>query len=175
MLLDTSPVYLARSSRHFGETARMAILASLPELEYPHVPNPRTVFAGPILTPTKPVSTDNYPEIAAFLDRGRTILINLGSLFTYTEADAYAIAEAIIQARARLHDRGGFQVLWKLRELKQFEQLIRERLGEDVEGVRLETWIDPPATSVLQHPNVLAVVHHGGASEYLALSLSTYI
>jgi hypothetical protein len=153
----------------------MTVLDSLPELEYPHVPHPRTVFAGPILTPTKPVSTDNYPEIAAFLDRGRTILINLGSLFTYTEADAYAIAEAIVQARAHSHGRGSFQVLWKLRELKQFKQLIREQLGEDMEGVRLETWIDPLATLVLQHPNMSAAVHHGGASKCLALSLSTCI
>jgi hypothetical protein len=148
-----------------GETARMTILASLPELEYPHVPAPRTVFAGPVLTPTTPVSKETYPDIAAFLDGGRTIVINLGSLFSYTERDVCAVVDAIVLARARLQDRGGFQVLWKLRERDQYDQLIQDRLGKDTEGVRIETWIEPPALAVLQHPNLIVAVHHGGASE----------
>jgi hypothetical protein len=156
-----------------GETARITILASLPELEYPHVPAPRVMFAGPILTPVGPVSNDMYPDIAKFLDAGRTIVINLGSLFSYTERDAFAIADAIVLARAQLEDRGGFQVLWKLRERAQFQQVILNRLGENVVGVRIETWIEPPAMAVFQHPNVVACVHHGGASKphtYVILS-----
>jgi hypothetical protein len=148
-----------------GETARAIIHPSLPEVEYPHTPNPRTFFAGPILTPTSAVSNESYPDLASFFNGGRTILINLGSLFSYSEQDVKAVAEAIVVARLRLHDRGGCQVLWKLPEAAKYQPLLNEKLGSDREGVRIETWIDPPALAVLQHPNLVASIHHGGASK----------
>jgi hypothetical protein len=144
------------------------IHASLEALEYPHVPNPRTVFAGPILSAVPAVSADTYPDLAAFLAQGRTALVNMGSLFKYTPADATAMAEALVAARKELGGSGGLQVLWKLPGAPGFQALLDEHLGPPAqrrEWVRVEEWIDPPALAVLQHPNLVVSVHHGGASE----------
>jgi hypothetical protein len=143
---------------------------SLPELEYPHVPNPRTVFAGPILNPVPAVAADTYPDLAAFLAQGRTALVNMGSLFKYTPADTIAMAEALVAARKELAGSGGLQVLWKLPDASSFETLLDKHLGLPAQRrawVRVEEWIEPPALAVLQHPNVAVFVHHGGASEAL--------
>jgi hypothetical protein len=151
-----------------GENAVCIIYASLAELEYPHVPNPRTVFAGPILTPVPPVDADTYPDMAAFLARGRTILINMGTLFKYDTDDVNGVVEGIVAARRELQHKGGLQVLWKLPDISTFEALLDERLGSPTqrqEWVRIEKWINPPALAVLQHPNLVASVHHGGASK----------
>jgi hypothetical protein len=153
------------------ENAVCKIHPSLPELEYPHVPNPRTVFAGPILSAVPAVAADTYPDLAAFLAQGRTVLVNMGSLFKYTPADTIAMAEALVVARKALADSGGLQVLWKLPDASSFETLLDEHLGPPAQWrawVRVEEWIEPPALAVLQHPNVAVFVHHGGASETLA-------
>jgi hypothetical protein len=147
------------------------IHASLEALEYPHVPKPRTVFAGPILNPVPAVAADTYPDLAAFLAQGRTVLVNMGSLFTYTPADTIAMAEALVAARKELAGSGGLQVLWKLPDASGFQTLLDEHLGLPAQRrtwVRVEEWIEPPALAVLQHPNLAVFVHHGGASEALA-------
>jgi hypothetical protein len=146
-----------------------SIVPSLPEIELPHVPLPRTVFAGPILTPVSAITATEHADLAAFLARGRTALINMGSMFLYTTDDVIAVAHAIVDARTRLLGRGGLRVLWKLPGASAFAALLDERLGpttERREWVRVEEWIDPPALAVLQHPNVVVSVHHGGASEW---------
>jgi hypothetical protein len=157
-----------------GEGSRAIIHASLAELEYPHVPNPNTVFAGPVLTPISPVTRETFPEIAEFLEGGRTVLVNLGSIFAYTEDDVQAVADGIVIARSRLADRGGFRVLWKLPQASKFSALLDERLGTKTEreGIRIEEWIDPPALAVLQHPNLAVAVHHGGASQFQIFTMS---
>jgi UDP:flavonoid glycosyltransferase YjiC (YdhE family) len=147
------------------------IHASLEALEYPHVPYPRTVFAGPILNPVPVVAADTYPDLAAFLAQGRTVLVNMGSLFKYTPADTIAMAEAFVAARKELAGSGGLQVLWKLPDASGFQTLLDKHLGLPAQRrawVRVEEWIEPPALAVLQHPNVAVFVHHGGASEALA-------
>jgi hypothetical protein len=148
-----------------GEGSRGNIHASLAELEYPHVPLPNTVFAGPILAPNQSGSIEAYPEIAVFLDGGRTVLINLGSMFKYNREDVTAIAGAIVAARENLRGRGGFRVIWKLPKFSDFKTLLDEHLGADRADINITEWIDPPALAVLQHPNLSVSVHHGGASE----------
>jgi hypothetical protein len=149
-----------------GEGARLNIHASLAEIEYPHVPRPNTVFAGPILTPVPPLSKADYPDLTEFIEGGpgRTVVLNLGSLFSYSTNDVRAIAEAFVIARKRLADRGGFRMIWKLPGADRFAAILDEILGEKRNGVRIEEWIDAPALAVLQHPNVAVSVSHGGAS-----------
>jgi hypothetical protein len=153
------------------ENAVCKIHPSLPELEYPHVPNPRTVFAGPILSAVPAVAADTYPDLAAFLAQGRTVLVNMGSLFKYTSSDTIAMAEALVAARKALAGSGGLQVLWKLPGALGFQALLDEHLGPLTQRdgwVRIEEWIEPPALAMLQHPNLAVFVHRGGASEALA-------
>lgn len=141
------------------------ICASVKEMEYPHVAPPNVVYPGPILVPIPPLSAKKHPDLASFLDRDRTIVINMGSNFWYTEEDVENVADAIVLARKQYADEG-FQVLWKLNGKEGFETLLERRLGKELlDSVRTEDWIEPPALAVLQHPNVVAFVNHGGASE----------
>ncbi|EKM57054.1 glycosyltransferase family 1 protein [Phanerochaete carnosa HHB-10118-sp] len=140
------------------------ICASVREMEYPHVPGHNVVYAGPILAPAPPLTEAAHPELAHFLARCRTLVVNMGSNFWYTEDDVRAIADAVVLARRRCGDKS-FQVLWKLNGKKAFEALLEERIGKELlESVRMEEWIEPPALAVLQHPNVVALVNHGGAN-----------
>ena len=143
------------------------ICSSVMELEYPHIPPANVVFPGPILIPVPPLSGSTYPDLASFLDRNRTIVINLGSNFQYTTADVVAVVDAILDAQDRCSWKGGFQVLWKLNQKKKFEDILERNLstGPERNMVRVEEWIEPPTLAVLQHPGVVAFVNHGGASE----------
>jgi hypothetical protein len=147
-----------------GTGGRGNIHASLAELEYPHVPNPNTLFAGPILSPVSAEWDASSSEMAQFLAVGKTVLINLGSLFSYTEDDVTAIARAIVNVQSRLRDRKGFRVLWKLPQKSRFKAILEDILVVDRANVQITEWIESPVIVVLQHPNVVAVVHHGGAS-----------
>jgi hypothetical protein len=151
--------------------AACILCPSLPELEYPHVPLPRTVFAGPIVAPMPAVSAaDPDPanaELARFLDRARTVHINLGTLYKYTEADVRALARGLARVQRLLNELGRerVQVLWKLPHKDRFTAVLEEELGDEHPDVRVEEWIAPQSLAVLAHPNVVASVHHGGASE----------
>ncbi|KAJ3557699.1 hypothetical protein NM688_g1330 [Phlebia brevispora] len=149
--------------RHF-EDLPFFICSSVMDMEFPHIPPPNVVFPGPILVPIPPLAADAYPDLAAFLDRKRTIVINLGSNFWYSQEDAAHMAEAIADAQERSEEKGGFQVLWKLNGKKSFQDLLGEKFGKEHDAVRIEEWIEPPTLALLQHPNVAAFVNHGGAN-----------
>jgi hypothetical protein len=149
--------------QHMG-TAEFILCPSVLDMEEPHTPNSRVVPTGPMVLPVRRVSPEDYPELAAFLDRGRTVVLNMATLFVYTPADVRAICEAIVDARGRLASRGGFQVFWKLPK-ERFSGIVAELLqGEDERAVRIEEWIEPPMLAVLSHPNVVASLNHGGAN-----------
>jgi hypothetical protein len=153
--------------------ARFTILPSLPKLEYPHIPNLRTLFAGPILSPELPLSADSFPDYFTFLAGGRTAPINLGSLFKFATQDVRALARGLVTARNLLEERGGLRVLWKLPGVSNYASLLDEELGSEAqrqEWLRIEEWIEPPALALLQHFNLVVSVHHGGASESSSLS-----
>jgi hypothetical protein len=152
-----------------GKGPEYTICPSLPELEYPHVPLPRTILAGPILTPVPELTVSDHPNLAAFLARGRTAVVNMGSLFQYTADDVTAMASGLRAAHAALQGRGGLQILWKLPGASGFAKLLDEQLEMKhgwQEWMCVQEWINPPMHAVLQHSNVIVSVHHGGASEY---------
>jgi hypothetical protein len=141
------------------------ICASVQEMEFPHVPGENVVYPGPILAPVRPLSREHHPQMAEFLDRKRTIIINMGSNFWYTPSDVKNIADAIIQTRKGFAGNMTFQVLWKLNGKKMYEDILRETLSDALEDVHTEDWFEPAMLAILQHPNVVAFVNHGGASE----------
>jgi hypothetical protein len=141
------------------------ICASVKEMEYPHVAPSNVVYPGPIVVPVAPLSREKYPDLSGFLDRDRTIVMNMGSNFWYTEEDVVNVADAVALAQKRCKDKS-FQLLWKLNGKKAFETIVEQRLERELlDSVRIEEWIEPPALAVLQHPNVVALVNHGGASK----------
>jgi hypothetical protein len=154
----------------FGEMndgARAIIHASLPEIEYPHLLLEGTVCAGPIFEHVPPIDEVSWPELTRFLDKGKTVLVNLGSIFKYSEKEVEAMAQALVVARERMKDRGGFQALWKLPKAGTFKGVLDKVLGEERGDILVQEWIDPPALALLQHPNLVVHVHHGGASKSL--------
>lgn len=142
------------------------ICASVKEMEFPHVVPHNFVLAGPILSPVPPVSDKTYPEMATFLSRKRTFVINMGSNFWYTVDDVANVANAIVIARERCGENCPFQVLWKLNGMKAFDTLLSAILEGMMDDVRMEEWIIPPTLAILQHANVAGFVNHGGASKY---------
>ncbi|PSR78623.1 hypothetical protein PHLCEN_2v7370 [Hermanssonia centrifuga] len=140
------------------------ICSSVMEMEFPHIPSPNVVFPGPILVPVPPLSSATYPDLTAFFDRKRTVIINLGSNFWYSHEDVESVADAILDAQQRCQEKGSFQVLWKLNGKKAFEIMLEKKFGKQSDTVRIDEWIEPDTLAVLQHPNVVAFVNHGGAS-----------
>ncbi len=141
------------------------ICSSVMEMEFPHIPSPNVVFPGPILVPVPPLSSATYPDLTAFFDRKRTIVINLGSNFWYSHEDVESVADAILDAQQRCQEKESFQVLWKLNGKKAFEIMLENKFGKQSDTVRIDEWIEPDTLAVLQHPNVVAFVNHGGASK----------
>jgi hypothetical protein len=158
-----------------NEGARACIHAWIPEMEYPHVALERTISVGPIFKHVPPVSSSTYPELTRFLDEGRTVLVNLGSIFQYTNDDVEAIASAISLAREKLQDRLVLRILWKLPRAETFQRILDKHLEEIRKDVYIQEWIDAPSLAILQHPNIVAHVHHGGASEFHLFFLSSFV
>jgi hypothetical protein len=155
-----------RTLAPIDEGAQAVIHSSLPDIEYPHVPGPRTVYAGPIFQRVPVISSSDYPELTRFLDGGVTVLINLGSMFEYTEDEVDAMATAVGMARVKLEDRGGFRVLWKLPKATSSASILDRHFGPEGEDTVVVEWIEPAPLAVLQHPNLVVSVHHGGASKF---------
>ncbi|GAP91408.1 putative 2-hydroxyacylsphingosine 1-beta-galactosyltransferase [Rosellinia necatrix] len=144
---------------------------ALPGASVPLAVVPRNVtLTGPILLSPAPAA-EQAPALAAWLARGPTLLVNLGSLFVWTDAHAAAMARALADT---LRARPDLQVLWKfvpappssagdddepeaLRALRPFIEAGR---------LRVESWLDAQPVSLLQTGNIVASVHHGGAGCY---------
>lgn len=147
--------------------AEAFLLASMAEMEYPHLPMTKTVYCGPIIRHVPPISPIEYPEIHRFLDQKRTVVLNLGTLFTYNDRDVKAIVSAMGAARRSI--KGGFQLLWKLPHASNFSSIIEDGFGseKDREETLVREWLDPPALAILQHPNVACLISHAGANSLI--------
>ncbi|KAJ7600414.1 hypothetical protein C8J56DRAFT_1156806 [Mycena floridula] len=117
---------------------------------------------GPLVLDTIPVGEAD-PELAQWLSKAPTIFICLGSHHQYTETDVRGILGGLLTDLP-----AQTQVLWKLRG--SFESLIEEMFlkhgTKSGDRFRILDWIGPDPASVLQHPNVLCSVHHGGANSF---------
>jgi hypothetical protein len=157
------------------------LVANLPELEFPLRVIPGHIIpCGPMIRPAAAVSEVD-PELAAWLARGPTLYINLGTHMAFNEEFAVEMATAVRivldHARSVLwRDKrlAGLQVLWKLTRFGEYEvatpgSAVYKILGRDVEKgvVRIVDWIGPEPTALLETGNVVCAVHHGGANSFL--------
>lgn len=137
---------------------------SLPELESPSMLVPGNVTAcGPIMVSTRPVGERDF-ELARWLQRHRTILVNLGSHIVSESSDALELAKAITVIVNRHHD---VQVLWKLKSAVTGE--LKALLGPELKKtgrVKIESWLEPDPVSLLRSGHVACSVHHGGANSF---------
>ena len=141
------------------------LLQTHPASDFPSVLPPHVTACGPILRPCGSIRQENS-ELAAWLWRGPTVLINMGSLVTLGQATTRQFAEAI---RMLLDTRRDIQVLWKLQRDGQTGpdnslECIKAEITAGI--VRIEEWLPVEPICILLSGHVKCVVHHGGSNSY---------
>ncbi|KAM0813740.1 putative Serine hydrolase FSH domain-containing protein [Seiridium cardinale] len=130
---------------------------------------------GPLTRSTPPIN-DTNPELNEWLETGPTILIVLGQLALWSEARAAELAKDLrillehgVSVGGRMRQR---QVLWKLRRDGSYSlgqgSPVHSIIGKEVDcdQVRITEWISPEPIDILEHPNVICYVNHGGAGAF---------
>lgn len=146
------------------------ICAALTETDFPFTVIPDDVFpCGPIVLPFVPLE-ESDPALMRWLDNGPTVLINLGSHVLSDEKVATEIATAV-RTLLDYHNQQGFrriQVLWKAKADGNIQKVVDEVVGKEIKegSVKVVAWFDIEPVSILQHPNVVCTVHHGGANSF---------
>lgn len=144
------------------------ITQSAPSLDFPLSVIPANVAAvGPIYLSTAPAEEQD-PELATWLAKRPTVLINLGSHFNYDEP----LATAVVGAIRRLFDETNVQVLWKFnkRPLKingtLYDDAFLHPVSPEVSSgrLRLSRWIPIDPATMLETGHIVLTVHHGGAN-----------
>ncbi|KAF5556416.1 2-hydroxyacylsphingosine 1-beta-galactosyltransferase [Fusarium napiforme] len=122
---------------------------------------PNVTCAGPIIMSGPPADQQD-PEIAAWLKKAPTLLINLGSNLAYDESRAEVMAIAI----AALLSSTDYQVIWKFNKLGYFSDdfLVHLKPYLDNERLRMPSWLVADPASLLDTGNVVTSVHHGGSN-----------
>ncbi|WVR03363.1 hypothetical protein IAU60_000354 [Kwoniella sp. DSM 27419] len=134
-------------------------MSTMPEAELPAYRPSWLLCCGPILLPSRPVQ-ETDPELAAWLSRGPTILIGLGTLFVMSEDYAYNMLASI---RVVLDIRKDVQVLWKVRKHGDFKVDGVDALDD---RLRVVDWLETDPVAILQTGNVICSVNHGGSNSY---------
>ena len=140
------------------------ITPALPEIDFPLIMPKNVTACGPILLPEIPVS-ESDPELTAWLKKGNTVLVNLGSL---AASDASSTRELAKGLRVVLDRRQDLQVLWKLSSERYSDDSLTQILSKEIaEGrVRIVNWLVADPLAILQSGHVVCSVHHGGANSY---------
>jgi hypothetical protein len=134
------------------------------ESDFPMTVIPSNVVpCGPIFLSTAPAAEQDK-ELATWLQKAPTVLINLGSSVNYDEKAATEMAKAVKE----LLETSSVQILWKFNKRREFPDLFLADLMESIaQGrLRLEKWIKIDPASMLETGNVVLSVHHGGANCY---------
>ncbi|GAB1204834.1 hypothetical protein APSETT445_003497 [Aspergillus pseudonomiae] len=151
--------YVALSPNTFKELTRQPRLENLWKL-------PIFTLCGPILRPYAPVAEED-PELASWLGRRPTVLVNLGSHVTYT---IDVLKELMAGFRMLLDKRPDVQILWKIKPSSgtTLEDIMPDNLRTAVaEGqVRVEPWLAVEPICILTSGHVECMVHHGGSNSY---------
>ncbi|KAL5353704.1 hypothetical protein ACLOAV_001744 [Pseudogymnoascus australis] len=137
---------------------------SSPDADFPMSIIPSNVVAcGPIFLSTA-TAVEQDKELATWLQKAPTVLVNLGSTVNYDKKAATEMARAVKE----LLETSGVQVLWKFNKRREFPDLFLAELQEFIaQGrLRLEKWIKIDPASLLETGNVVLSVHHGGANCY---------
>ncbi|CAH0045635.1 unnamed protein product [Clonostachys solani] len=117
--------------------------------------------AGPILLSVAPASEQD-PELAGWVSRGPTVLINLGSGFSYPINYVRPMVEAVVDVLTKTH----VQVLWKFNKYGEYSDDELAPLKPFLESgrLRLSNWLPIDVLSLLETGHIVASVHHGGSN-----------
>ncbi|KAH6619561.1 hypothetical protein B0J18DRAFT_434421 [Chaetomium sp. MPI-SDFR-AT-0129] len=156
------------------------LCAISPDLDYPlSVIPPHLVPCGPIVRAVGPLEG----PLRAWLMRGKTLYVNLGTHLKADVAEAREMAGAFRDTldRAEAVGFGGrLQVLWKLgRKTRAGEKVERDKFEGEWKGVcdvlrpeiedgrvKVTDWVDAEPKAVLESGGVVCSVNHGGANSF---------
>lgn len=157
------------------------LVPSSPESEYPCRVLSNVTPCGPILLPTASVGEVD-PELDSWLQRGPTILINLGSMLRMDEEMTKKFATGL---KTVLEQKPEVQVLWKIRKSGGLPILSRGKkkvdcqqtnektdpldiLPDEVSSGRVKVlnWILVEPLALLQSGRIVCSVHHGGSNSF---------
>ena len=137
----------------------------MPEADLPLSSMPPNVTScGPVAIDAA-TAGEQDPEMAAWLARAPTLLVNLGSAVVYTESAAKIMCEAL----ATVLDKTKVQVVWKLQTTKDYDTQDALQLAEKYiqnGRLRIENWLAVDPMSLLNTGHIVVSVHHGGANCY---------
>lgn len=145
---------------------------------------PNVTCVGPMVLSGASASEQD-PELASWLKRAPTVLINLGSNvavsrhlapsrhrdrpakanFTqYDEPRATAMSLAV----AEVMEKTDVQVIWKFNKHGDYGDEALSPLNPYLEGgrLRLRNWLTADPSSLLETGNIVASIHHGGSGCY---------
>jgi hypothetical protein len=134
------------------------LVQSIPESDFPMVVPPNLLGCGPILPLFRPLA-EPHPELAEWLNKGPTIVINMGSHVTHAAQQAAEIMEVVVACMQRQVD---LQVLWKLQSdvVPAVPVALQPRL-------RVMSWLpSTPAAILTASTSVCAYVYHGGSNSF---------
>ncbi|TRM62784.1 hypothetical protein BD626DRAFT_403258 [Schizophyllum amplum] len=135
---------------------RTYITPGVRELDIPFVQPEGLRLCGPISPDFVPLH-ESDPELAAWLDRGETVLMIMGTHFEYDEPMARRVLKGLLGGVG-----AATQILWKLPNRDLLGALL-----DDTDRVRAVSWFVAEPAAILAHENVVCYVHHGGANSYL--------
>lgn len=137
---------------------------ALPEADFPIPIVPENVIpTGPIFLSTASAAEQD-PELAEWMGRAPTVLINLGSAMDYDEEGTKEMLSAV----KTLLSQSEVQVLWKFNKRHFFPDTVFEIAKDEISTrrLRLEKWINIDPAAMLETGNIAVSVHHGGANCY---------
>lgn len=148
-------------------TATEVISPDIVDLDFPFTKPSNMRLYGPIVLDSVPVR-DLDPQLSDWLDAAPTVLMSMGTHFTYTKTQVRAVLRGFLTG---LDSKT--RVLWRLPQCSSFKGIIDELLPEieDKERFMIVDWIPVDPFSIMTHRNVAALVHHGGANSYFESAL----
>lgn len=149
---------------------RIHLSPALKELDWPMDVPDNVIPCGPILLPVASVQ-DQDPEMGHWLQRGPTILVNLGTLYAPDPDVAWELASGL-KAFLDIWGDSSMQILWKLPKHPYDEgdiyqsaiQPLREKMRTD--RVRVQPWFEVEPMAMLETGRIVCSVHHGGANSW---------
>ncbi|KAF4468825.1 glycosyltransferase family 1 [Fusarium albosuccineum] len=120
-------------------------------------------YCGPIVLERASLQEQDA-EMAEWLRRAPTMLVNLGSSVRFNETQARSMVDALMPVL----EQTDTQILWKIRRLNVFDDAFLDPVKEHVASrrLRIESWIEADPTALLATGNIKVSVHPGGANCY---------
>lgn len=149
---------------------RIHLSPALKELDWPMDVPDNVIPCGPILLPVASVQ-DQDPEMGSWLQRGPTILVNLGTLYAPDPSVAWELASGLTSFLDSCPDHS-MQVLWKLPKHPFDKEGVYDTAIEplraymQVDRVRVQPWFDVEPMAMLETGRIVCSVHHGGANSW---------